>query len=66
MNIPTKQLKEMCVVVYEPRTEIWNTEIIQKRIFSSKLKLADISPIHKKLETILTTNDRPVSQLPVS
>ena len=39
MNIPTKQLKEMCEVICEPLTEIWNTEIIQNKKLPSKLKL---------------------------
>ena len=33
--------------------------------FSSQLKLADITPLHKKLETINKENYRPVSLLPV-
>ena len=35
------------------------------RKFSSQLKLADISPLHKKLETIKKENYRPVSLLPL-
>ena len=48
-----------------PLTEIWNVEIVQNRKFSTKLKLADITPLHKKLETIFKENYRPVSLLPV-
>ena len=33
--------------------------------FPSKLKLADITPLHKKLETVYKKNYRPVSLLPV-
>ena len=65
MNIPIKQLKEMGDVVSEPLKHIWNEEIIGKQRFPSELKLADISPIFKKLETIHKENYRPVSVLPV-
>ena len=65
MSILTKQLKEMYEVVCEPLTETWNTKIIQNKNVSSKLKLADSSLIHKKLEIILTKHYRPVSLLPL-
>ena len=45
--------------------EIWNEEIIQDKTFPAKLKLADISPIFKKLESIFVKNYRPISVLPV-
>ena len=44
---------------------IWNEEIIAHRKFPNKLKLADVSPIYKKMEAIFTKNYRPVSVLPV-
>ena len=44
---------------------IWNIEVIEKLKFPNKLKYADISPIHKKLERIFVNNYRPVSILPV-
>ena len=44
---------------------IWNVEVIENRKFPSKLKLADISPIFKKLENTFKENYRPVSMLPV-
>ena len=44
--------------------DIWNEEIIGNKIFPGKLKLADISPIFKKLERTLKLNYRPVSVLP--
>ena len=65
MNIPTKQLKQVCEVICEPLTEIWNKEVIQNKKFPAKLKLADISPIHKKLQSIFVKNYRPVCVLPV-
>ena len=45
--------------------EIWNEEVIQNKKFPANLKLADISPIFKKLESIFVKNYRPVSVLPV-
>ena len=44
---------------------IWNNEILVHRKFPDKLKLADITPVHKKLSTVLKTNYRPVSVLAV-
>ena len=65
MNIPIRQLKEMGYVVSMPLMHIWIEEIIGKRKFPTELKLADLSPIFKKLETIHKENYRPVSVLPV-
>ena len=65
MNIPTKILKEAVDVVAKPLADIWKFEIVAGRKFSSQLKLADITPLHKKLETIKKENYRPVSLLPV-
>ena len=45
--------------------DIWNIEILGKRKYPSKLKLADVIPIHKKLQTVFKGNYRPVSLLPV-
>ena len=60
MDIPTKQLKEVCEIVCEPLSFIWNHEVIQNKMFPIKLKLADITPIFKKLQNILVKNYRPV------
>ena len=65
MNIPIKILKEAVDIVAKPLTDIWKYEIVAGRKFSSQLKLADITPLHKKLETIKKENYRPVSLLPV-
>ena len=65
MNIPVKRLKEVVDVVAQPLTDIWKHEIVLGRKFASQLKLADITPLHKKLETINKENYRPVSLLPV-
>lgn len=49
----------------KPLTLIWNEEILVNMKFPSKLKLADIIPLYKKLEAIYKQNYRPVSLLPV-
>ena len=65
MNIPVKILKDAVDIVAQPLKDIWKIEVVGRRKFSSQLKLADITPIHKKLETIKKENYRPVSLLPV-
>ena len=65
MNIPVKRLKEVGDIVAQTLTEIWNDELIKNKKFAVELKLADITPLHKKLETIYKENFRPVSLLPV-
>ena len=65
MNIPVKRLKEVGDIVAQTLTEIWNNELIKNKKFAVELKLADITPLHKKLETIYKENFRPVSLLPV-
>ena len=65
MGIPTIHVKEACDILCEPLSRIWNEEMIKNKKFPSKLKLADISPIFKKLENIFVGNYRPVSVLPV-
>ena len=64
MDIPTKQLKQAIDITCEPLMHIWNNEIVCTKKFPTKLKLADITPIFKKLETILVDNYRPISILP--
>ena len=65
MNIPTKRLKEVGDIVADVLAQIWNEEIIKNKKFAVELKVADITPLHKKLETISKENYRPVSLLPV-
>ena len=65
MNIPVKRLKEVGGIVAETLAQIWNEEIIKNKKFAVELKVADITPLHKKLETINKENYRPVSLLPV-
>ena len=65
MNIPINILKDVKHDVAKTLADIWNTEVILNKKFPSKLKLADITPLHKKLETVLKENYRPISLLPV-
>ena len=65
MNIPPKQLKEAIYIIDKPLQNIWNHEILENHKYPSKLKLADVTPIHKKLQTVIKSNYRPVSVLPV-
>ena len=62
-NIPIKHLKESSYVIYEVLSNIINKEILNGT-FPKELKLADITPIHKKGDTTKTKNYRPVSVLP--
>ena len=65
-NIPIKHLKESSDVICEVLRNIINKEILNGT-FPEELKLADITPIHKKGDTTKTKNYRPVSVLlPVS
>ena len=64
-NIQTRTLKESKEEVAKPLMQIWNTEVVLNKKFPSKLKLADITPLHKKLAAVLKENYRPVSLLPV-
>ena len=48
-----------------PLTRIWNDEVVVGGRFPSGLKLADITPLYKKLEAVYKENYRPVSLLPV-
>ena len=65
MNISLKQLKDAICVIDKFIQGIWNQEILVKRKFPDKLKVADVTPVHKKLSTVLKTNYRPVSVLAV-
>ena len=64
MNIPSRQLKQVIDIVTEPLTQIWNNEVVQNTKFPTNLKLADISPIFKKIKNTVVNNYRPVSILP--
>ena len=62
-NIPTKILVENRDIISPFITNIYN-ESKSKSEFPSSLKLADITPAHKKNERITEENYRPVSILP--
>ena len=59
MNIPVKLLKQVIDVISEPLMKIWNHEVVLNKTFPTKLKLADISPIFNKMESIYVENYRP-------
>ena len=65
MNIPPKILKDSIGVIDKFIQGIWNNEILTNKTFPRKLKLADITPIHKKLSTVSKSNYRPISVLAV-
>ena len=53
MSIPAKHLKQTIDIICESLMNIWNTEIVQNKLFPTKLKFADISPIFNQFESIL-------------
>ena len=61
--ISTKLLKEVCLVISKPLAEVWNSQIIRDKTFSRRLKLGDISPVFKALESTLKKNYRPITVL---
>ena len=63
--IPTKLLIEMRHMVSQPLADVWNNELLKDKIFSSKLKLGDISAVFKALEKTTKTNYRPITVLVV-
>ena len=65
-SIPAKILKVASHIISEELCKIWNQEFLLHGTFPGNLKLADITPIHKKLETILKENYRNVSILPAA
>ena len=59
-NIPSNHMKDVSEVTVTCLTNIWNTQIISEQTFPVNLKLADINPVFKKEDSILTKNYRPV------
>ena len=45
--------------------KVWNTEVVQNKIFSNNLKVVDITQICKRCDSTLEKNYRPVSILSV-
>ena len=63
-NILPKVLKETSDICSPALKKIWNENIVTECVFPNKLKLADVSPVFKKENPLLTKNYRPVSVLP--
>ena len=63
-NILTKILKSSTNVCNAILRNIWNSEILGKQYFPDNLKLANVTPAHKKKDPTLVENYRPVSVLP--
>ena len=63
-DIPTKILIDSQDIVCEHLSNIYNNSKNDHK-YPQKLKLADVVPIHKKEETTLLKNYRPVSLIPV-
>ena len=62
-NIPTMIFKENIDLYIDRITNIFNLGTIECN-FPSKLKLADITPVHKKGDKTDKSNYRPISLLP--
>ena len=62
-NIPIKIFKQH-IDIYISEVTAWYNNMIESSIFPDNLKLADITPVHKKNETTSMSNYRPVSVLP--
>ena len=62
-NIPAKILVDNVDICTPYITKIYNDSVLSS-VFPEKLKMADITPTHKKEETIFKNNYRPVSILP--
>ena len=63
-SIPSNMLKFSKHFLAGDLCTIWNKEINTHGYFSNRLKLADITPIHKKLEKNFRENYRNMSILP--
>ena len=61
-NIPIKTFKQHIDIYIDKVTDIYNS-MINSSVFPDNLKLADITPVHKKKETTSMGNYRPVSVL---
>ena len=62
-NIPTRIFKENIDLYIDRITNIFNLGTIECN-FPSKLKLTDITPVHKKGDKTDESNCRPISLLP--
>ena len=64
-GIPINVLKGSSDLCSSFLSEVWTEEIIHLKQFPIKLKLADVTPVFKKDDSISVKNYRPVSVLPV-
>ena len=58
------RLKDVSNVCSTVLANIWNEEIPLNKNFSENLKLADVTPIFKKIDKTFVENYRPLSVLP--
>ena len=57
-NIPIRCLKEVVDFCSPSLIQIWSNEIIKKKPFPTSLKLADATPVFKKIDSTLAENYR--------
>ena len=62
-NIPPKLLKNNWDICAPTLNNIYN-ENVKKSSFPDKMKVADITPVHKKDDVTNAKNYRPISALP--
>ena len=63
-NISTKTLKTIVRDTCVPLTDCINFQILNS-VFPNKLKLADVTPLHKKSDLNDKTNCRPISVITI-
>ena len=63
-NIPTRCLKEVADICSLILTQISIIKITDKKYFPTNLKLTDVNPVLKNIDSTLKENYRPVSVLP--
>jgi hypothetical protein len=64
-TIHAKLLKVAYDIISKPLCAIFNISLITKH-FPNKWKLANVTPVHKKEDTNIIGNYRPISLLPIS
>ena len=61
-NISNILLKKICPIITQPLVLIFNLSLLHG-VFPSRMKLSEITPLHKGNESYYTTNYRPISLL---
>ena len=61
-NISNILLKKICPIITQPLVLIFNLSLLNG-VFLSRMKLSEITPLHKGKESYYTTNYRPISLL---